>query len=189
MLMACVTRQFNKIDSSVEEKQFELRYPNHKLVYQDYLTEVHTDSNYKALYQCRIGAICKVGDTTFKVYDTTSGVFTSVKYIYLNGLTLNTKQVDSLQSLIISRYNSGESIEHLCHTYSMDGGAQHNCDLQWISIKSGLVKEFSDTVFMHQKGEIFEIDLEKKKWHYVVLKTESNILSRKVRTIKLYRKP
>ncbi|WP_421753748.1 peptidylprolyl isomerase [Croceimicrobium sp.] len=91
-------------------------------------------------------------------------------YIYLNGLKLDSAQIDSLQALIILSYQEDRPFQELVEAYNMDsrGG-----DLGWFRAKI-FVKDFVEAVDEHQKGEIFTVDIPAYHWYYVVLKTHDS---------------
>lgn len=93
-----------------------------------------------------------------------------VSYIYLSGKDLTVTQIDSLQKVIIKKYENGVPFEDLARNYSMDGNAENGGDLGWFSTKM-MVKEFAEPVSSHDHNDIFTIDIPSKQWYYVVLKT------------------
>lgn len=94
-----------------------------------------------------------------------------LKYIYLDGSKLSTSQIDSIRTVILNRYKSGEDFETLVKAFTMDGNPTG--DLDWFS-KGMMVEEFDNAVRNRKKDEIFTVDVNKNKWHYVVLKTHNN---------------
>jgi hypothetical protein len=109
-----------------------------------------------------------VGDHTYKVVETRKSFLLNAFYIYLDGSKLSMLQIDSTRQIIISKYNAGAQFADLVKEYNMDGNP--NSDLKMIA-EGALLKDFSEAVKAHNKGEVFKIDLPEKKWYYVTLKT------------------
>lgn len=82
---------------------------------------------------------------------------------------INRREIDSLRPLIIKKYKAGTSFENLVEKYNMDGNSKKG-DLGWFKTKK-MVPEFESAVRNHKKGDIFFVDVNAPKWHYVVLKT------------------
>lgn len=92
-----------------------------------------------------------------------------VSYIYLNGKELLKKEIDALRPQILEKYKNGMSFETLAEIYNMDANSNKG-DLGWI--KSGvMVPEFEKAIKRHQKGDIFTVDVVRRQWYYIVLKT------------------
>ena len=125
----------------------------------------------------------KVGDVVLKQYNPKAPTFVvkilaereeelcKLKYIYLDGSKLSTSQIDSVRTVTLNRYKSGEEFETLVNAYTMDGNSTG--DLDWFS-KGMMVEEFDNAVRNRKKDEIFTVDVNKNKWYYVVLKTHDN---------------
>ncbi len=54
--------------------------------------------------------------------------------------------------------------------YTMDGNTTHG-DTGWFFGEEMMPKEFQDAVHNHKLGEIFQVDVADKQWHYIVKKT------------------
>lgn len=95
-----------------------------------------------------------------------------VSYIHFSGRELQKQQIDSLRSVIIASYKKGTPFETLVETYTMDSNPNKG-DLGWF--KSGvMVPEFEKAVRKHQKDAIFTVDVDNRKWFFVVLKTHAD---------------
>ncbi len=90
-----------------------------------------------------------------------------VKYIFLDGSKLSKESIDSIRTIIITKYESGIDFVDLVKEYTMDGNKTG--DLGWFR-KGMMVKEFEDAVWSRKKDEYFKVDVDSKKWYYVVLK-------------------
>ncbi|MGZ3863582.1 MAG: hypothetical protein ACXVPN_09185 [Bacteroidia bacterium] len=111
------------------------------------------------------------GDHTYKVFETKKSSLLNAFYIYLDGSRLSLAQIDSVRQLIISKYNAGIPFADLAKEFNMDGNPDPNLK----SIAEGfLVKDFSEAVKAHAKGEVFKIDVTDKKWYYVTQKTDND---------------
>ena len=115
--------------------------------------------------------IIRSGEATFhyKLLESSQGKEFRVGYIYLNGKELQKPQIDMFRSLIMERYEKGTSFKDLADTYNMDQNSKSE-DLGWF--KAGMmVPQFESAIRAHQKGDIFTVDVDDRKWYYVVLKT------------------
>ncbi len=92
-----------------------------------------------------------------------------VSYIYLDGSQLNLKQIDSIRSVILKKYEAGSSFAELANEYTMDFNSKGG-DLGWFA-SGTMVKSFEDAVKKHKKGDIFTLNIPERNWYYVVLKT------------------
>ena len=90
-------------------------------------------------------------------------------YIYLNGNELTKKEIDSIRTIIIEKLQSGVSFANLVEEYNMDGNSTQG-DLGWFK-KGIMVPDFEKAVIEHKKNDIFTVDINSRKWYYVVLKT------------------
>ena len=104
-------------------------------------------------------------------------------YIYLNGSELSKKQIDSLRPLIIEKYKSGVSFGELVEKYNMDGNSKKG-DLGWFKTAT-MVPEFENAVRKHKKGDVFLVNVDSRKWYYVVLKTYTDRINNKLTLIKI----
>lgn len=105
-----------------------------------------------------------------------------VKYIYLDGSKYSKSEIDSIRTIIIQRYEAGEKFETLVKEYTMDGNPTG--DLNWF-YQGMMVDEFDRTVRGKTKGEIFNVNVEKKNWFYVVLKNHDNKYEKVFKGIKI----
>jgi len=108
----------------------------------------------------------------FKVLNRRNVEICKVQYIYFDGSTMNKNEIDSTRTVVLNKYKNGINFDTLVKEYTMDGNPTG--DLPWF-YKGQMVKEFEEEVMPKQKGEIFTVDVDSRKWYYVVLKTEYNI--------------
>lgn len=168
-------KALKKIDSLEQLDHFKSQYPNWT-IYED-KTMQSDSSKFPDI------VTGKIGDVVLKQYNPKAPTFVikilaerdeelcKLKYIYLDGSKLSITQIDSLRTLILNKYNNGEDFQTLVKTYTMDGNPTG--DLDWFS-KGMMVEEFDKAVRNRKKDEIFTVDVDKKKWYYVVLKTHNN---------------
>jgi parvulin-like peptidyl-prolyl isomerase len=124
----------------------------------------------KRLLRQKAGDIFSVGYVTYKVVEASDSVSFRASYIFLDGSTLSTPEIDSLKKIIVAKANAGESFEKLSDQYTMDGNDTHG-DTGWFFGEYSMPKEFQDAVQSHKKGDIFFVDVSEKDWHYIVKKT------------------
>jgi hypothetical protein len=99
-------------------------------------------------------------------------------YIYLNGLELSNKQIDSIRPIIIEKFNKGTSFEDLNDEYNMDPNPNKG-DLGWFK-KGQMMPEFETAIKYHELDDIFIVDIPEKNWYYVTLKTFDNRINKKL---------
>ena len=170
-----VKKALKKINSLEQIDELKKQYPNWT-IYDD-KTMLSDSSKFPDIIKA------KVGDIILKQYNSQAPTFVikilaerdeelcKLKYIYLDGSKLSNSQIDSIRTVIFSRYNSGESFDTLVKAYTMDGNPTG--DLDWFS-KGMMNAEFDIAVRNRQKDEIFSVDVNKNKWYYVVFKTHNN---------------
>ena len=168
-------KALNKINSLEQIDELKKQYPNWTII--EDKTLLSDSSKFPNIIKA------KVGDVVLKQYNAKAPTFVikilaerdeelcKLKYIYLDGSKLSKSQIDSLRTIIVDRYNNGESFETLVKAYTMDGNPTG--DLDWFS-KGMMNAEFDSAVRNRKKDEIFSVDVDKKKWYYVVLKTHNN---------------
>lgn len=107
----------------------------------------------------------------FKVLKRRKVEICKVQYIYFDGSKMGKNEIDSIRTKILNLYETGTDFTKLANEYTMDGNPTG--DLQWF-YNGIMVKEFEDAAMPRKKGEIFTVDVESRKWYYVVLKTHNN---------------
>lgn len=108
----------------------------------------------------------------FKVLNRKNVEICKVQYIFFDGSIMKKNEIDSFRSIVLNKYNLGTDFTSLVKEYTMDGNPSG--ELQWF-YKGIMVEEFEEAVMPTKKGEIFIVDVDSKKWYYVVLKTHDNI--------------
>lgn len=112
------------------------------------------------------------GIYVYKLISETPAQLFRASYIYLNGNELRKAQIDSLRPIIIDKYKSGTPFETLVKAHNMDKNTA-NGDLNWFK-KGTMVSGFEKAVEDHKVNDIFTVDVNRRKWYYVVLKTHSD---------------
>jgi parvulin-like peptidyl-prolyl isomerase len=116
------------------------------------------------------GDVFSVGYVTYKVIEATESVAYRANYIFLDGSTMTMTQIDSLRNLIIKKLSDGAPFNQLSDQYSMDGNTTHG-DTGWFFGELMMPKEFQDAVKSRKTGDIFNVDVSEKQWHYIGKKT------------------
>jgi parvulin-like peptidyl-prolyl isomerase len=124
----------------------------------------------KRLLKQKKGDIFSVGYVTYKVLDATESVQYRASYIFLDGSSLSTSEVDSLKKVITKKLSDGGNFEKISDEYTMDGNTTHG-DTGWFFGEETVPKELQEAVKNHKLGEIFYVDVPDKQWHYIVKKT------------------
>ena len=136
----------------------------------------------KRLLRQKKGDIFSVGYVTYKVVEGTETVNYRANYIFLDGSTLSTEQVDSLKKLIVQKA-SKTSFDQLSDQYTMDGNTTHG-DTGWFFGPEMMPKEFQDAVAKHNTGDIFFVDVADKQWHYIVKKTYDDQIKKDITVLR-----
>lgn len=174
-----VKKVLMKVNSLNQIDSLKNQYPNWT-IYEDH-TMQSDSSKFPDIINSKIGDVITKqyypDEASFliKVLSEREEEFCKLKYIYLDGNTLPKSLVDSLRADILTSYNNGEDFESLVEIYTMDGNSTG--DLGWFS-RGIMVEEFSNAVFNRKKGEIFEVDVTRYNWYYIVLKTHDNKLEK-----------
>lgn len=178
-----VTEQFQKIQTLPEAQAYIDANPALKptLLHLSY----GKDSTLidKRLLRQNKGDIFSVGYVTYKVLEASEKVTYRASYVFLDGSSLSTSEVDSLKKIIVQKANAGESFDKLSDEFTMDGNTTHG-DTGWFFGIEMMPKEFQDAVKNHKKGEIFFVDVSDKQWHYIVKKTYDDDLKKDITVLR-----
>lgn len=135
----------------------------------------------------------KVGDVLLKQYHSEEPTYVikiladryeelcKLKYICLNSNQLTQKEIDSLKTVIVSKYKNGVDFDTLIKAYNMDNSRG---ELDWF-YKGMMGEEFDGAVFNRKKGEIFTVDVKKTKWFYIILKSHDNVIEKAKVAVKI----
>lgn len=164
-----------KVEHFGQIEQLKINNPNW-IIYDD--KTMYSDSiDFPHIINAKVGDIVikkfnsKSPDYLLKILEEKNEELCKVKYIYLNGNEFSKFQIDSLRTIILNRFYLGESFEVLAGKYTMDSNPTG--ELDWFP-KGVMVDEFDNAVRKRIKEELFTVDVESKKWYYVVLKTNDN---------------
>ena len=122
----------------------------------------------KEIYASRKGDILMVKNYSIKIIETKTETIFKVMYVYLDGSKLSIETIDSVRTMIISKYEHATPFIDLVKEYSMDGNPTG--EFGWVTSEMA-AKEFSAAVLSHKKDDIFTVNVPRNKWYYVVLKT------------------
>jgi len=137
----------------------------------------------KRLLRQNKGDVFSVGYVTYKILEAKETVNYRASYIFLDGSTLSTTEIDSLKKIIVQKANAGASFEQLSDQYTMDGNTTHG-DTGWFFGIEMMPKEFQDAVKNHKTGEIFFVDVSERQWHYIVKKTYNDDLKKDITVLR-----
>ncbi|MFT5779878.1 MAG: hypothetical protein ACI837_002837 [Crocinitomicaceae bacterium] len=97
--------------------------------------------------------------------------FCKLKYILVQRNSMDSEELDVLQNEIISKHESGSSIQDLVDEYNQDGNPTG--ELGWFP-KGMTVPDFENAVWARKKNDVFKVNIPSKNWYYVVFKTHEN---------------
>ena len=134
----------------------------------DYLNSLHAGSYYK-------------NDKNFVCVSKISTIKQNrVKYIYLDTKDYSIQKINEIRKEIITNYNKGISFHELNVKFSSYKNKEEiDSDLGWFQ-DGQMEKNFEEGIKKHKKDEIFTIDIPKKNWYYVVLKTHDETETKKI---------
>ena len=178
-----VVEQFQKITTLPQAQQFidanpALKPTILKLSYGKDSTLID-----KRLLRQNVGDVFSVGYVTYKVLEGKEKVDYRANYIFLDGSSLSTTEVDSLKKIITQKANAGSSFDQLSDQYTMDGNNTHG-DTGWFFGIEMMPKEFQEAVKNHKTGEIFYVDVADKQWHYIVKKTYDDRIQKDITVLR-----
>ncbi len=165
-----VTEKFQKIASVQQAEDFIKGNPELKPAILKLSAGKDSSLIEKRLLRQKKGDIFSVGYVTYKVIEARDTVSYRANYIFLDGSSLTTPEIDSLKKLIVAKASQGTSFEALSDQYTMDGNTTRG-DTGWFFGEYMMPKEFQDAVAIHKKGDIFFVEVGEKQWHYIVKKT------------------
>lgn len=124
--------------------------------------------------------------TIYKLIDRKEVLHHRVSYILLDNNKKSMQEITTLRNIIISKYNEGTPFDELAKQYSMDINGRRGGDSGWFTYGE-MLPEFEEEVIsgQHTIGSIFKIDIQSKKWYYVVLKTYDKNLIDEIKVLKI----
>ena len=137
----------------------------------------------KRLLRQNKGDVFSVGYVTYKVLEATETVNYRASYIFLDGSTLSTPEIDSLKKIIVQKLSTGAPVDQLSDQYTMDGNTTHG-DTGWFFGIEMMPKEFQEAVSKHKTGDIFFVDVSDRQWHYIVKKTYDDDLKKDITVLR-----
>jgi hypothetical protein len=170
MAQQTVTEKFQKIATVEQAQQFitDNAVLKPALLHLSYNKD--TSLIDKRLLRQNKGDVFSVGYVTYKIIEAKETVNYRANYVFLDGGSLSSVQIDSMKNMIAKKATAGTPMEQLSDQYTMDGNSTHG-DTGWFFGEEMMPKEFQDAVKNHKLGDIFFVDVSDKLWHYVVRKT------------------
>ena len=138
-----VTEQFQKITTVQQAQQFIDANAALKPVLLHLSYGKDTTLIAKRLLRQNKGDVFSVGYVTYKVLEATETVNYRASYIFLDGSTLSTPEIDSLKKLIVQKLSTGAPVDQLSDQYTMDGNTTHG-DTGWFFGIEMMPKEFQE---------------------------------------------
>ena len=178
-----VTEQFQKILTLDQAKQFIEANPTLKPVLLHLSYGRDTSLIDKRLLRQTKGDIFSVGYVTYKVLEAKETVNYRASYVFLDGSSLSVTEIDSLKKIIQQKLLAGTSVVQLSDQYTMDGNTTHG-DTGWFFGEEMVPKEFQDAVKRHKQGEVFFVDVTEKQWHYIVIKTFDDQITKDITVLR-----
>ncbi|MEY8849111.1 peptidylprolyl isomerase [Psychroserpens sp. XS_ASV72] len=123
--------------------------------------------------------------TYYKVIDKNEIPYQRLSYIFFDGKQKSMDEINDLRRKIATKYNEGYRFEDLAKHHSMDHNAKRGGDLGWVT-QGDLHPDFEDLVLnsTHPINEIFEVDIPKQNWHYLVVITEDTKYIEEIKVLK-----
>jgi parvulin-like peptidyl-prolyl isomerase len=178
-----VTEQFQKITTVDQAKQYIEANPNLKPTLLQLSYGKDTTLIDKRLLKQSKGDVFSVGYVTYKVLEAKETVNYRASYVFLDGGSLSTSEINSLKKLISQKLAAGANVSQLSDQYTMDGNTTHG-DTGWFFGEEMVPKEFQTGVKNHKKGDIFFVDVSEKQWHYIVLKTYDDQITKDITVLR-----
>jgi parvulin-like peptidyl-prolyl isomerase len=178
-----VTEQFQKITTVDQAKQYIEANPNLKPTLLQLSYGKDTTLIDKRLLRQNKGDVFSVGYVTYKVLEAKETVNYRAGYIFLDGGALSPSEIDSLKKIISQKLTSGGNVAQLSDQYTMDGNTTHG-DTGWFFGEEMVPKEFQTAVKNHKKGDVFFVDVSEKNWHYIVLKTYDDQITKDITVLR-----
>jgi hypothetical protein len=178
-----VTEQFQKITTVDQAKQYVEANPNLKPTLLQLSYGKDTTLIDKRLLKQSKGDVFSVGYVTYKVLEAKETVNYRASYVFIDGGALSPSEIDSLKKLISQKLSGGANIVQLSDQYTMDGNTTHG-DTGWFFGEEMVPKELQTAVKNHKKGDIFFVDVSEKQWHYIVLKTYDDQITKDITVLR-----
>jgi parvulin-like peptidyl-prolyl isomerase len=140
-----------------------------------YNEEKHHNNISKTLFSKSIGDHYQVeeqsANSLYKIISITSKTHYRASYIFLDGKKLKTATIDSLQSVINTKLNSGEKFQKLAGKYSMSRNSIRGGDLGWFT-EDKMPKDFVEALRINELNSVYNFRLKNTDKYYIVKKTE-----------------
>lgn len=137
----------------------------------------------KRLLKQNKGDIFSVGYVTYLVLDGTESVNYRAQYIFLDGGSLSSAEIDSLKKVITQKIAAGEALDKLSDQYTMDGNTTKG-DTGWFFGEEMMPKEFQEAVKAHKKDDVFFVDVPANDWHYIIKKTYDDEVKKEITVLR-----
>ena len=166
-----VTEKFQKIATVQQAEDFIKGNPELKPAILKLSAGKDSSLIEKRLLRQKKGDIFSVGYVTYKVIEARDTVSYRANYIFLDGSSLTTPEIDSLKKLIVAKASQGTPL--LQHSQISTPWMENTTrgDTGWFFGEYQMPKDFEDAVANHKKGDIFFVEVAEKQWHYIVKKT------------------
>jgi parvulin-like peptidyl-prolyl isomerase len=108
--------------------------------------------------------------TFYKIIDHKEVLHYRVSFIYFDGRKITLDEINNKRAKIIAQYNDGYKFDALAKIHSMDLSSKRGGDLGWFP-EGKMHPDFENAVKTHNPGDVFTLDIEDRKWYYIILKT------------------
>lgn len=125
-------------------------------------------------------------NTHYKIVERKSIPHYRASYIYLDGTKMSKSEINSIRKTIIKKHEEGVPFSQLALLYSMDNNSKKGGDLGWFT-KGTYYPDFEYAIIDggHSLNDIFTLDINEKKWYYVILLTHEMKEIREVKALKI----
>jgi parvulin-like peptidyl-prolyl isomerase len=169
-------------------KKFIKTHPNTACKIYTYNEEKHKNNFSKTLFSKNIGENYEIEDqnshSLYKIISITTKIHYRASYIFLDGNKLPKKNIDSLNSLIKLKLNSGEQFNKLAGKYSMSRNSNIGGDLGWFT-QDKMPKDFVDSLKTKEINSVYDFNLKNTNKYYIVKKTETEKEVRLLQVLKI----
>ena len=176
------TKRLNEIKTLEQAVQLIESYPKLEARLFTISSDKDTSDITLPLFDKKIGYTFKLDKYTFKIIDSNIHPEFRVSYIYLDGSRLSINAIDSIRSVILTKFKNGTSFYELVKEYTMDGNPTG--DTGWFTEKM-MVKDFEEAVKKHKENDLFTIDIPENKWYYVTFKTFDDRIIKRLTILKI----
>ncbi len=153
-----------------------------------YNEEKHVNTLSKNLFNKTVGETYTTQEESFdalyKIIAIDSVLHFRASYIFLDGKLKTSHEIEKLEKIIYSKYNSGTPFNQLAGKYSMARNSLKGGDLGWFEQKNA-PEEIITSLKNHTTDDVYSLKISKTNKNYIIKKTYKEKKIRLLQVLKI----